>query len=123
MHKTFANLSKISYLLYLALGSGVIVDALVATALCIALAKSRTGFRRTDSLINILIMYTINTSLITGIVAILCFILYAVLPHDNSCVVLAVFFNMSKLQQPMILNVMMKLHANVATLKSTSFAF
>jgi len=59
------------------------------------LAKSRTGFRRTDSLVNILLVYTINTGLLTGIVAMLCFILYAVMP--DTYIFMAIFLNLSKL--------------------------
>ncbi|KIM76788.1 hypothetical protein PILCRDRAFT_91424 [Piloderma croceum F 1598] len=65
--KTFANFAKISYLLYLAFASAVVADALIASSLCIMLAKKRTGFRKTDTIVNILMMYTINTGLITGL--------------------------------------------------------
>jgi len=79
IYNTYSKFFQISYLLYLGFGSAVVADATIASALCIVLAKSRTGFRRTDSLVNILLVYTINTGLLTGIVAVLCFILYAVM--------------------------------------------
>jgi len=94
-YKAYSKFYKISYLLYLALGSGVVVDTIMALALCIVLAKSRTGFRRTDSLINVLMMYTINTGLLTSIVALLGLIMYAVMPQTYAC--LAIIFNLSKL--------------------------
>jgi hypothetical protein len=42
----FTGPESTQYLLYLSLGSGVVADAIMAPALCIVLAKSRTGFRR-----------------------------------------------------------------------------
>jgi len=95
IYNTYLKFFKISYLLYLAFGSAVVADAIIASALCIVLAKSRTGFRRTDSLVNILLVYTINTGLLTGIVAMLCFILYAVMP--DTYIFLAIYLNLSKL--------------------------
>lgn len=92
--KTFTNFSKLSYLIYLALGTAVVADVLIASSLCIVLAKSRTGFTKTDSLINVLMMYTINTGVITSMCAALCFILYATMPYNY--VYLAVYFNLSK---------------------------
>jgi len=82
-------------LLYLAFGGGVVADAIIASALCILLAKSRTGFRQTDSLVNILMVYTVNTGLLTSIVAAISLILYTVTPHNY--IFLALYFNMSKL--------------------------
>ena len=72
--------------MYTALGAGVGVDAMIALTLSLSLSQSRTGFKRyvagvypddarslyvcsTDSLVNILMAYTINTSLLTRSVA------------------------------------------------------
>jgi hypothetical protein len=38
----------LQYLLYLAFASAVVADALIASSLCIMLAKKRTGFRKFD---------------------------------------------------------------------------
>ena len=50
------------YLLYTSLGSGVVADAFIAVSMCVLLSQSRTGVRNTDSVIDTLMMYTINTS-------------------------------------------------------------
>ncbi|KAI0750004.1 hypothetical protein C8Q80DRAFT_663083 [Daedaleopsis nitida] len=49
------------------LGTAVIIDAVTTSTLTYYLHKCRTGFKRTDSLIDILIVYTINTGLLTGL--------------------------------------------------------
>ncbi|KAF8993175.1 hypothetical protein BDQ17DRAFT_1368618 [Cyathus striatus] len=49
-------------------------DALTTGSLCILLAKSRSGFKKTDSLISILILFTINTGLLT--------MYYIIWPHN-----------------------------------------
>ncbi|EIW76005.1 hypothetical protein CONPUDRAFT_139920 [Coniophora puteana RWD-64-598 SS2] len=46
------------------------LDALIASALCYYLHKLRTGMKRTDSIINWLVFYAINTGAITSLVAI-----------------------------------------------------
>ncbi|KAF8882581.1 hypothetical protein BD779DRAFT_1674920 [Infundibulicybe gibba] len=63
--RTFAHLSNLSYLLFLGLGSGFVADGIIAVTLCAALWRSRTGFPRTDSIIKTLMLYTINTGLLT----------------------------------------------------------
>jgi len=50
---------------------------------------------RSDSLVNILMVYTVNTGLLPSIVAAICLILYTVTPHNY--IFLALYFNMSKL--------------------------
>ncbi|KAF8871768.1 hypothetical protein BD779DRAFT_1680130 [Infundibulicybe gibba] len=49
------------YLLYLGLGSGVVADCTIAVTLSVTLWRSRTGFPRTNSIVNTLVLYTINT--------------------------------------------------------------
>ncbi|KAI0655877.1 hypothetical protein C8Q70DRAFT_1016105 [Cubamyces menziesii] len=46
---------------------GVTADSLLTIGLIMALHRSRTGFKRTDSRIDILIMYSVNTGLLTGL--------------------------------------------------------
>ncbi|KAK0443607.1 hypothetical protein EV421DRAFT_1903621 [Armillaria borealis] len=54
------NLMKTAMSLYLA------TDVLVAACLCYYLHTSRTGLKRTDTIINKLIIYAINNGLLTG---------------------------------------------------------
>ncbi|KAG1792438.1 uncharacterized protein HD556DRAFT_1309273 [Suillus plorans] len=49
-------------------------DILIAVLLCIFLQRSRTGFRRSDTMINKLMLYTINTGLLTSVCAMMSFI-------------------------------------------------
>ncbi|RDB28743.1 hypothetical protein Hypma_014825 [Hypsizygus marmoreus] len=92
---TFAKFSQISYLLYIALGSGVVADFLIAGSLCRSLWKSRTGFRKTDTLVNVLMMYAINTSLLTTICSGACFITYTIWPNEFTFI--GIYFSLSKL--------------------------
>ncbi|KAF8072172.1 hypothetical protein FPV67DRAFT_1667609 [Lyophyllum atratum] len=92
---TFVGFAKISYFLYTALGSGVAADLLIAGSLCLTLLKSRTGFRKTDSIVNILIMYAINTSALTTICSIACFITYTIWPNEFTFI--GIYFALPKL--------------------------
>ncbi|KAF5327187.1 hypothetical protein D9619_004979 [Psilocybe cf. subviscida] len=80
--KTFANFSHISYLMYLALGTAVLADIGIAASLCISLARSRTGFARTDSIVAVLMLYAINSSVLTTACSFACFITYLIWPHQ-----------------------------------------
>ncbi|EIW75852.1 hypothetical protein CONPUDRAFT_169105 [Coniophora puteana RWD-64-598 SS2] len=58
----------------------VLVDALIAVSLCWLLHSLRTGIKRTENLIDNLIIYTINTGVLTSLGAILVLILFLTLP-------------------------------------------
>ncbi|EJF56530.1 hypothetical protein DICSQDRAFT_163870, partial [Dichomitus squalens LYAD-421 SS1] len=93
---TFSQLAKLSWLMYLGLGLLVVCDAYTALVLCYLLYKGRTGVNKgTDSLINVLLLYTVNTGLLTSIFALACFITYAAMPTNY--VFLAMYFPLSKL--------------------------
>ncbi|KAL1746667.1 hypothetical protein HDZ31DRAFT_61988 [Schizophyllum fasciatum] len=91
----FSRFDEFSYFMYTALGAGVGVDAMIALALSLSLSKSRTGFKRTDSLVNILMAYTINTSLLTSLCSIACFTTYTIWPHEMTYI--GIYFTLSKL--------------------------
>ncbi|KAF8337190.1 hypothetical protein F5887DRAFT_1283008 [Amanita rubescens] len=92
---TFANLHSISYLLYAAFASAVAADVSIAISLCVSLSKRRTGFKRTDSLLNVLMLYSINSGLLTSLCSIASLVTYAVWPTEFTFI--AVFFSQSKL--------------------------
>ncbi|KAL0945464.1 hypothetical protein HGRIS_000953 [Hohenbuehelia grisea] len=92
---TFAKLMRDSWLLYSALGSAVFADIFIACSLCILLRSHRTGSARTDSLVNILMLYSINTGLLTSLCATASFITYAIWPRDF--VFMGIYFTLSKL--------------------------
>jgi len=55
---------------YVGMGETVLVDVIIASAMCWALYRKKTGFARTDSIIMTLMTYTINTGLLTGFVGV-----------------------------------------------------
>ncbi|KAI0750450.1 hypothetical protein C8Q74DRAFT_369862 [Fomes fomentarius] len=63
-------------------GAAVLIDILLTTTLITVLLKSRTGFRRTDSTIEVLILYSINTGLVTSIMGVVCFVFAIILPGN-----------------------------------------
>jgi len=87
--------ADIAWVLYLSLGSGVVADVWVAASLCWYLNKSRTGFKATDSTINVLMAYIINTGLLTSVCAAGCFVTYAAMPRNY--VFIGFYFILSKL--------------------------
>jgi len=91
----FANLRNASYFLYTGLASGVAADVLIATSLCVSLSRRRTGFKRTNSLINVLMLYAINSSLLTSLCSIASLVTFALWPTE--LIYVAVFFLQSKL--------------------------
>ncbi|EIW57939.1 uncharacterized protein TRAVEDRAFT_72852 [Trametes versicolor FP-101664 SS1] len=76
---TFESVS--SWMVNATLGMIIAADVLLTTLLTIVLRRSRTGFQSTDSVLNILIVYTINTGLLTGALSTLSFLLAIFFPH------------------------------------------
>ncbi|THH08978.1 hypothetical protein EW145_g2331 [Phellinidium pouzarii] len=72
--------AHLSWLFYVGLGSDIAVDVLVAIILCYFLRQSRTGFKSTDNVINVLMMYVINTGLLTAVCATCCIAIYVAMP-------------------------------------------
>ncbi|EIW57895.1 uncharacterized protein TRAVEDRAFT_48916 [Trametes versicolor FP-101664 SS1] len=64
----FAEFAHFAWITCTGLGIAVILDVFVAGSLSYYLHRSRTGFKRTDSLIDILMVYSINTGLSTSMV-------------------------------------------------------
>ncbi|KAF8158032.1 hypothetical protein B0H34DRAFT_707244 [Crassisporium funariophilum] len=79
----------------LALGSGLLTDIAIALALCYFLRKLRTGFRKSDSIINMLSIYAVNTGALTGAVGLCTLILYNARPE--TFFFMASYFTLGKL--------------------------
>ncbi|KAF9524257.1 hypothetical protein CPB83DRAFT_910032 [Crepidotus variabilis] len=79
----------------LALGAGLLTDGVIAAALCYFLKKLRTGFKKSDTLINSLTTYAISTGALTGAVGLCTMILYNARP--NTFFYIASYFNLGKL--------------------------
>ncbi|EIM83858.1 uncharacterized protein STEHIDRAFT_170321 [Stereum hirsutum FP-91666 SS1] len=91
------DLGKLSDLFYINFAAGAGSDVFVAFVLTYFLAKTRTGGSntRTDSIVDVLILYTINTGLLTAIDAMLGMMLYIVMP--NNFIFIAFYLQLSKL--------------------------
>ncbi|CCM02694.1 uncharacterized protein FIBRA_04800 [Fibroporia radiculosa] len=88
---------QLSIFLYTCFISGVLADALIATLLCTFLSRRRTGFSRTDSLVRTLMIYSINTGVLTSICALLCLLLYALQQGVNRFSFVAAYLILPKL--------------------------
>ncbi|KAI0667840.1 hypothetical protein C8Q78DRAFT_291526 [Trametes maxima] len=79
---TFADFGKVAWMTSAAFGGAVAVDSLLTGTLILVLQRSRTGFKKTDSLIDVLIIYAINTGLVTGVFSLLSFIFALISPNN-----------------------------------------
>ncbi|KAI0750025.1 hypothetical protein C8Q80DRAFT_1269811 [Daedaleopsis nitida] len=79
---TFAGFEHLTWLISTGSAMAVTADLLLTSVLIVTLHRSRTGIKRTDSIIDLLILYAISTGLLTGIFNILSF-LFTVLYSDN----------------------------------------
>lgn len=66
----------------LAKGFGALTDVMATTAMCILLTTSRTGFGRTDTLINTLIQYFAQRGLLVTLVQVIIIIVFFAAPHN-----------------------------------------
>ncbi|CAA7265487.1 unnamed protein product [Cyclocybe aegerita] len=80
----------------ISLGVGVCTDIVIAGALCFFLNRLRTGLKQSDSLVNSLSIYAINTGVVTSTVSMTVLILYNAMPTNNLYFV-SVYFILSKL--------------------------
>ncbi|KAI0783058.1 hypothetical protein C8Q75DRAFT_484363 [Abortiporus biennis] len=89
------NLGKISWLLCTQFSVLALVDTAIAFALCVFLWRLKTGFIRTDSQLENLMMYSIHTGVLTSVAAIVIVITYAAMPHKF--IYIAIYMPLSKL--------------------------
>lgn len=71
---------KYSWSLYAGFGAEIIADSIITFSQYLILRRFRTGIASTDSAIHILMVYTINTCLITSLCEVACLVTYATLP-------------------------------------------
>lgn len=84
-------------LIYLGLCSVVASDFIIATLLCFLLARKTSRIRRTKSVIRFLMVYIINTSMLTSATAAICLITYATIVPRMNLVFQAIQFVLPKL--------------------------
>jgi len=93
-----------------------IADVVIATYMCILLRRRRTGFPKTDSVINRMVLYTISTGLITSVLSCLLLVMLAKDGYHFSVVVigmsLGAFYSITMLTN---LNMRMRLRASLDT--------
>ncbi|EIM81689.1 uncharacterized protein STEHIDRAFT_125199 [Stereum hirsutum FP-91666 SS1] len=78
--KEFSRYDTLLWIACTGLGSAAVADMLIAVTMCWYLYQSRTGFPSTDSMIKTLMLYSLNTGLLTSLIALSCVITYAVMP-------------------------------------------
>ncbi|PIL32471.1 hypothetical protein GSI_05174 [Ganoderma sinense ZZ0214-1] len=72
----------LAWLIACASGSALGADTILTTVLIIALRQNRSGVKRTDSVMDVLVLYTITTGLITSISVIALFLAVVIFPAD-----------------------------------------
>ncbi|KAG6375259.1 hypothetical protein JVT61DRAFT_3476 [Boletus reticuloceps] len=92
---TFIQLSSLKALSMSVNAVAAAGDVLIAIFLCTLLQKSRTGFRRSDNMINKLIVFSINTGLLTSICAVASLISITAWP--NTFIYIAFYFCLGRL--------------------------
>lgn len=78
-----------------ALAVGVLTDIIIAVALCFFLSRLRTGYKQSDTLVNSLVRYAINTGALTSAVSVSTLIMYNLMPHNM--IFISTYFVLSKL--------------------------
>ncbi|TFK27562.1 hypothetical protein FA15DRAFT_754145 [Coprinopsis marcescibilis] len=78
------------------LATGVATDIITAAALCYFVSSLRTGLKSSDSLVNSLCSYAINTGVLTSTVSVATLVLYNAMP-DNNLYFVSTYFILSKL--------------------------
>ncbi|KAJ7700773.1 hypothetical protein B0H17DRAFT_1046602 [Mycena rosella] len=79
--KTFANKPKLHNSALLWFLSSCVADILITISLVLSLARRKTGFSGTDSVIDRIIRMTIQTGMLTAVFSILDVVCFMVLPH------------------------------------------
>ncbi|PCH33062.1 hypothetical protein WOLCODRAFT_159812 [Wolfiporia cocos MD-104 SS10] len=80
--KLVSTIATITWVSTASLACSIAGDVLIAGALCFYLHRARSGGKRTDKLIDVMIVYTVNTGLLTTICAVCTIILSEVVPDS-----------------------------------------
>ncbi|EPQ51004.1 hypothetical protein GLOTRDRAFT_133330 [Gloeophyllum trabeum ATCC 11539] len=78
----FDRYPKLTWVTSTGLGCAAAADIIIAISMCHYLAKRRTGFKRTNSIILTLMAFSINTGLLTSILATATAITFATMPTN-----------------------------------------
>ncbi|KAH8113594.1 hypothetical protein DFH11DRAFT_310110 [Phellopilus nigrolimitatus] len=91
----FSGLGDIIYLTRTINVITMVADGAIAGVLVFLLQRSRTGFKGSESIINRLIVFVINTGLTTGISAVMVLVMSLVLP--STLIYMFFYFNITRL--------------------------
>ncbi|EKM53098.1 uncharacterized protein PHACADRAFT_210814 [Phanerochaete carnosa HHB-10118-sp] len=80
---------KLDWLWCAMFGLQAVTDCAIAATLCTILVKRRTGFKRTNSLIRVLLLYSIGTFALTSSISIASVVTYITIPHNYTYIALA----------------------------------
>ncbi|KAH8994301.1 hypothetical protein EDB86DRAFT_3168260, partial [Lactarius hatsudake] len=94
-HLLVAQADQIKTIGSAALSLGMVTDVFTAASLSYFLHKMRTGFKRSDTLINRLIIYSVNTGALTSIFSAAVLVLYNLMP--SNLIYVTLYFILSKL--------------------------
>ncbi|KAI3604021.1 hypothetical protein WG66_000785 [Moniliophthora roreri] len=78
--KDFAKFDSAKIPSILRLSSAAICDTGIAISLCYFLQQKRTGYKKTDEIIDHLMIFSINSGLLTSLTSISCLVTYLVVP-------------------------------------------
>ncbi|RDX57090.1 hypothetical protein OH76DRAFT_1476554 [Lentinus brumalis] len=78
----YSKFKSLTWVTCLGLGSAAVADIIIAAAMCYYLYTKRTGLRGTDSVLALLMVYSINSGLATSIIATLCVVLFGAMPTN-----------------------------------------
>ncbi|KAM5544682.1 hypothetical protein V8D89_001580 [Ganoderma adspersum] len=79
---SFEGFKTHMWMIWVMLANAVVIDLLVTSCLIFYLWRSRTGFQRTDSLLDVLMVYTINTGLSTSLLTLPAMICAIIMPGN-----------------------------------------
>ncbi|KAI0323969.1 hypothetical protein GY45DRAFT_487176 [Cubamyces sp. BRFM 1775] len=80
--KTLLDFEHFSWIVSVAYGLAVLCGIITVSALIFALRRSRTGTKRTNSVVDIIVLYLINTGLLTTVVGLFVFIFALIRPGN-----------------------------------------
>ncbi|KAF8879136.1 hypothetical protein BD779DRAFT_1163234 [Infundibulicybe gibba] len=93
--QTFTKLLVISPLTITINAFTVVIDVLIAGTLCVLLYRARTGFKKSDSIINRLMIFVVNTGVLTSCCAIAS--LFSLLLSPNTLIYATFYFCIGRL--------------------------
>ncbi|KAI0822448.1 hypothetical protein BC628DRAFT_1421891 [Trametes gibbosa] len=79
---TTEDYSRTTWTISVGYGNGVVFDLITTSTLVTVLRRSRTGFKRTDSVLDTLVLYTVSTGLLATVTGALIFVFALAYPDS-----------------------------------------